>query len=45
MLGGQLAQVLVGNAAGSGQDHSVALVVGLDVVQQVIPGENNLKIS
>ena len=44
VLGGQLAQVLVGNTSGSGQDHSVALVVGLDVVQQVIPGRTRFKI-
>ena len=37
VLGSQLAQVLMGDASGSGQDHSATLVVGLDVVQQIIP--------
>jgi hypothetical protein len=37
VLRGKLAEVGVVDAAGSGENHPVALVMGLDVLDQVIP--------
>ena len=44
VLGGKVAQLGVVNTAGAGQHHSRALVVGLDVVHQVVPAERMGKI-
>ena len=45
MLCSQVAEVGMIDAAGSGKNHSAALVVGLDVLDQVVPNQKNLKLN
>ena len=45
MLCSQVAEVGMIDAAGSGKNQSAALVVGLDVLDQVVPNQKNLKLN